>query len=97
MTRTIRVPSTTSRTAVNGNQVNTTAKILKAPLKQSTHFKYKNYIKNWIAYSKTMGKIELTHVLDFLNIMFHNGHIIQPLTLQKVLQQLLYSYHLTIR
>ena len=44
-----------------------------------------------------MGKIELTHVLDFLNTMFHNGHIIQPLTLQKVLQQLLYSYHLTIR
>ena len=74
-TQTLREPSTTSKTSVNGNQGNaTTIKILEASLRQSTHCKYNNYIKHWLDYSKTMGKIEVTHVLDFLSAMFKKGH-----------------------
>ena len=68
-TQTLREPSTTSKTSVNGNQDNaTTIKILEASLRQSTHRKYNNYIKHWLDYSKTMGKIEVTPV--FLTAMF---------------------------
>ena len=74
-TQTLWEPSTTSETSVNGNQGNaTTVKILKASLRQSTHCKYNNYIKHWLDYSKTIGKIEVTHVLDFLSAMFEKGH-----------------------
>ena len=74
-TQTLREPSTTSKTSVNGNQGNaTTIKILKASLRQSTHCKYNNYTKHWLDYSKTIGKIEVTHVLDFLSVMFEKGH-----------------------
>ena len=60
--QTLREPSTTSKTSVNGNQGNaTTIKILKASLRQSTHWKY-NYIKHWLDYSKTIRKIEVTRV-----------------------------------
>ena len=64
--------STISKASVNGNQGNaTTIKILESSLKQSTHCKYNNY---WLDYSKTMGKIEVSHVLDFLSAMFEKGH-----------------------
>ena len=43
-------------------------------MRQSTHCKYNNYIKHWLDYSKTIGKIEVTHVLDFLSAMFEKGH-----------------------
>ena len=75
VTQTLKEPSTTSKTSVNGDQANaTTIKILKASLRQSTHCKYNNYIKHWLDYSKTIGKIEVTHVLDFLSAMFEKGH-----------------------
>ena len=71
----LREPSTTSKTSVNGKQGNaTTVKILKASLRQSAHCKYNNYIKHWLDYSKTMEKIGMTHVLDFLSAMFEKGH-----------------------
>ena len=74
-TQTLREPSTTSETSVNGHQGNvTTANILKASLRQSTHCRYNNYIKHWLDYSKTIGKIEVTRVLDFLSAMFEKGH-----------------------
>ena len=69
-TQTLREPSTTSKTPFNGNQGNAnTVKILEASLRQSIHCKYNNYIKHWLTYSKTMGKIEVTHVLHFLSAM----------------------------
>ena len=68
-------PSTTSETSANGNQGKaTTIKILKASLRQSTHWKYNDYIKHWLDYSKTISKIEVTHVLNFLSAMFEKGH-----------------------
>ena len=74
-TQTLREPSTTSKTSVNGNQGNaTTIKTLEASLRQSTHCKYNNYIKHWLDYSKTMWKIEITLVLDFISAMFEKGH-----------------------
>ena len=74
-TQTLREPSTTSKTSVNGNQGNvTTIKISEASLRQSTQCKYNNYIKYWLDYSKTMGKIEVTHMLDFLGAMFEKEH-----------------------
>ena len=73
-TQTLQEPSTTAKTSVNGNQDNaTTVKILEASLRQSTHCKYNNYIKHWLAYSKATGKIEVTHVLDFLGAIFEKG------------------------
>ena len=72
---TLREPSTTSKTPVNGSQGNAiTVNILEASLRQSTHCKYNSYIKHWQAYSKTMEKIEVTHVLDFLSAMFEKGY-----------------------
>ena len=35
-------------------------------MRQSTHCKYINYIKHCLGYSKTIGKIEAAHVLDFV-------------------------------
>ena len=73
--QTLQEPYTTSKTSINGNQGNAaTIKILEASLRQSTHCKYNNYIKHWLDYSKTMGKIEVTHLLDFLSAMFEKGH-----------------------
>ena len=43
-------------------------------MRQSTNCKYNYYIKRWLAYSETMRKIEVTHVLDFLSAMFEKGH-----------------------
>ena len=59
-------------------------KILEASLRQLPHCKYNNYIKHWLDYSKTMGKIEVTYVLDFLSAMFENM-LIQPPIVQYVL------------
>ena len=74
-TQTLQEPFTTSETSVSGNQGNTTTvKILKASLRQSTQCKCNNYIKQWLDYSKTIRKIEVTHVFDFLNAMFEKGH-----------------------
>ena len=56
------------KTAVNSNQDNnTTEKKLEASLKLSTHCKYNNYIKKWTSYSKNIGQIEVSHVVDFLS------------------------------
>ena len=75
-TQTLQEPSTTAKTSVNGNQGNaTTVKTLEASLRQSTHCKYNNYIEHWLNYSTTMGKIEVTHVLDVLSNMFEKRHI----------------------
>ena len=54
---------TTSKAAVSGNQCNdATVKILETSWRKSTDFKYNNYIKHRLCYSKTMGKIGVTHV-----------------------------------
>ena len=73
--QTLREPFTTSKTAVNGNQGNdATVKILETSCRKSTRFKHNNYKKHWLCYSKTMGKIGLTHVLHFVSAMFDKGH-----------------------
>ena len=43
-------------------------------MRQSTYCKYNYHIKHWLDFSKTMGKIEVTHVLDFLSTIFEKGH-----------------------
>ena len=43
-------------------------------MRQSTHCKHINYIKHWLGYSKTMGKIEAAHVLDFVSALFEKEH-----------------------
>ena len=43
-------------------------------MRQSARCKYNIYIKHWLDYSKTKGKIEVTHVSDFLAAMFEKGH-----------------------
>ena len=59
-TQTLREPSITSKIEANGSQSNaTTVIILEASLRQPIHCKY---IKHWLAFSKPMGKIELTRV-----------------------------------
>ena len=71
----IATPPTIQRTPVNSNQGNnTTENILEASLRLSTHCKYNNYIKQWTSYSKNIGHIEVSHVLDFPSGMFHKGH-----------------------
>ena len=55
----------------------TTVQNLGVSLRQSKHCKYNDYIKHWLVYSKTMGKIEVTLALDRL--------LIQPFTVQNVL------------
>ena len=74
-TQTLREPPAIQKTPVNSNQGNnTTEKILEASLRLSTHCKYNNYIKQWTSYSKNIGCIEVSHVLDFLSGMFDKGH-----------------------
>ena len=51
-----------------------TVKILETSWRKSTDFKYNNYIRHRLCYSKTMGKIGVTHVLDFLSAMCDKGH-----------------------
>ena len=53
---------------------NTTENILEASLRLSTHCKYNNYVKQWTSYSKNIGEIEVSHVLDFLSGVFDKGH-----------------------
>ena len=36
--------------------------------------KVNSYTKHWLCYSKTMGKIEVTHVLDFASAVFDEEH-----------------------
>ena len=74
-TQTLQELSSTPKTPVNDNQSNATVKFLEASSRQSTHCKYNNYIKHWLAYSKTMGKMEVTHLSDFLSAMFEKGHV----------------------
>ena len=71
-TQTLQESSTTSETSVNGIQGN--VKIIKESFRQSAHFKYNNHIKHWLDYSKTIGKIEVTHVLDFLSAMIEKKY-----------------------
>ena len=74
-TQTLQEPFTTSKISVDGNLGNaTTVKMLRASLRQSVHCKYNDYMKHWLDYSKTMGKIEVTHALDFLSAVFEKGH-----------------------
>ena len=83
-TQNLQEPSTTTKTSVNGNQGNAiNAKILEASLRQSAHSKYYNYIKHWLDYSKTIGKIELIHVLDFVSARFEKGHAYSTITSAK--------------
>ena len=73
-TQTFREPPAIQKPPVNSNQGNiTTKKNLEASLRLSTHCKY-NYIKQWTSYSKNIGHIELSNVLDFLIGMFDKGH-----------------------
>ena len=66
--QTLQSPFTTSKTAVNGNKgYDTPVKILGASWRKSTHFKYNNYKKHWLCYSKTMAKIGVT--------VFDKGHV----------------------
>ena len=74
-TQTLREPPAIQKTPVNSNQGNnTTEKFLEASLRLSTHCKYNNYIKQWTSYSKNVGRIEVSHVLDFLSGLFDKGH-----------------------
>ena len=80
---------------LNGSWGNaTTIKILKASLRQSTHCKYNNYIKHWLDSSKTIRKIEVTHVLDFLSAMFEKGHAYSTINSAKCARATIYIYHL---
>ena len=73
--QTLREPFTTSKTAVNDNKGNdATDKILETSWRKSTNFKYNNYTNQWLCYSRTMGKIGVTHVLDFLSGIFDKKH-----------------------
>ena len=64
----LQSPFTTSKTAVNGNKgYDATVKILQTSWRKSAHFKYNNYKKYWLCYSKTMAKIGVT--------MFAKGHV----------------------
>ena len=61
--------------AVNGNKGNdATVKILETSWRKSIYFKYNNYKKHRVCYSKTIAKIGVTHVLDLLSAMFDKGH-----------------------
>ena len=74
-TQTLREPPVMQKTPVNSNQGNnTTENILEASLGLSTHCKYNNYIKQWTSYSKSIGHVEVSHLLDFLGGMFDKGH-----------------------
>ena len=74
-TQTLCEPPTIQKIPVNSNQGNnTTENFLEASLRLSTHCKYNNYIKQWTSYSKNIGCIEVSHVLDFLSQIFVKGH-----------------------
>ena len=74
-TQTLCEPPAKQKTPVNSNQGNnTTENFLEASLRLSTHCKYNNYIKQWTSYSKIIGHIEGSHVLDLLSGMFDKGH-----------------------
>ena len=63
------------KTPVNSNHGNnTTEKMLETFLRISTHCKYNNYIKQWTSFSKIIGRIEVSPVLDFLSRIFGKGH-----------------------
>ena len=47
---------------------------MEASLRLSTHCKYNNYVKQWTSYSKNIGEIEVSHILDFLSGVFDKGH-----------------------
>ena len=80
--QTLREPFTTPKTAVKGNKGNdATVKILETSWRKSTQCKYNNYIKYWLAYSKTMGKIEVTHLLHFQSAMFNKRLCIYHFTI----------------
>ena len=74
------------KTSVNSNQGNNTIeKFVKASLRLSTHWKYNNCIKQWTSYSKNIGHIEVSHVLDFLSEMFDKGHAYSTINSAKCL------------
>ena len=74
-TQTLHEPPAIQKTPVNSNQGNnTTEKIIEASLRLSTHCKCNSYVKQWTSYSKNIGCIEVSHVLDFLSGMFDKGH-----------------------
>ena len=65
-TQTLCEPPAMQKAPVNSNQDNnTTQKNLEASLRLSGQCKYNNYIKQWTSYSKNIGHIEVSHVLDF--------------------------------
>ena len=74
-TQTLSEPPAIQETPVNSNHGNnTTEKMLEASLRISTHCKYNNYIKQWTSFSKTLGRIEVSHVSYFLSRIFGKGH-----------------------
>ena len=74
-TQTLREPPAMQKTPVNSNQGNNvTEKILEAAFRLSTHCKYNKYIKQWTSYSKNIGHIGVSHVLDFPSGVFDKGH-----------------------
>ena len=74
-TQTLCEPPAIQETPVNSSHGNnTTEKMLEASLRISTHCKYNNYIKQWTSFSKTIGRIEVSHVLYFLSRIFGKGH-----------------------
>ena len=74
-TQTLHEAPAIQKTPVNSNQCNTTTEnFLEASLRLSTHCKYNNDIKQWTFYSKNIGGIEVSHVLDFLSGMFDKEH-----------------------
>ena len=65
-TQTLRQPPAMQKTPVNNNKGNnTTEKNVEASIRLSTHCKYNDYIKQWTSYSKNIGHIAVSHVLDF--------------------------------
>ena len=83
-TQNFREPPTMQKTAVNSNQGNnTTEKFLEAYLRLSTHCKYNNYIKQWTSYSKNIGHIEVSYVVDFLIGIFDTGHAYSTINIVK--------------
>ena len=61
------------KTPVNSNQSNNTTEKIPSP-RLSAYCKYNNYIKQWTSYSKNIGHIEVSHVLDFLSGMLDKGN-----------------------
>ena len=92
---TLREPSTTSETSVDSNQGNaTTVKILKTSLRQLAQVdqfrKFNNHTEHWLDCFKTIVKIEVTHVLDFLSAMFEKGHAYSTINSVKCAKAIIY-------